>query len=61
MRQGEITALMGRNGAGKTTILKLILGLLKPGRGSVHTLGKDTRQVSLDALSKLCGICPPTA
>jgi energy-coupling factor transport system ATP-binding protein len=58
VRQGEITALMGRNGAGKTTILKLILGLLKPGRGSVHTLDKDTRQVSLDALSRSVGYVP---
>jgi energy-coupling factor transport system ATP-binding protein len=58
VRQGEITALMGRNGAGKTTILKLMLGLLKPGRGSVHTLGKDTRHISLDALSRLVGYVP---
>ncbi len=58
IRQGEITALMGRNGAGKTTILKLIVGLLKPGRGSVHTLDKDTRHVSLDTLSKLVGYVP---
>lgn len=58
IRQGEITALMGRNGAGKTTILKLIVGLLKPGRGSVRTLDNDTRHVSLDALSKLVGYVP---
>lgn len=55
---GEITALMGRNGAGKTTILKLIVGLLKPGRGVVRTLKSDTRHISLDALSKLVGYVP---
>ena len=55
---GEITALMGRNGAGKTTILKLIMGLLKPSRGRVETLGLDTRQASPEALSKLLGYVP---
>ncbi|MEO5952329.1 MAG: ATP-binding cassette domain-containing protein, partial [Chloroflexia bacterium] len=56
--KGEITALMGRNGAGKTTILKLIVGLLKPARGTVQTLGNDTRYMALDALSKLAGYVP---
>lgn len=55
---GEITALMGRNGAGKTTILKLIVGLLKPSKGSVETLGADTRHASLEDMSKLLGYVP---
>lgn len=55
---GEITALMGRNGAGKTTILKLIMGLLKPSRGRVETLGLDTRHASPEALSQLMGYVP---
>jgi energy-coupling factor transport system ATP-binding protein len=58
MRAGEITAVMGRNGAGKTTILKLVTGLIKPSRGSVTTLGLDTRHASLDAISKLVGYVP---
>jgi len=58
MRAGEITAIMGRNGAGKTTILKLITGLLKPSRGTVTTLGFDTRHAALDAISKLVGYVP---
>lgn len=55
---GEITALMGRNGAGKTTVLKLIMGLLKPARGSVETLGSDTRHATLEAMSRLMGYVP---
>jgi energy-coupling factor transporter ATP-binding protein EcfA2 len=55
---GEITALMGRNGAGKTTILKLILGLLKPSRGRVQTLALDTRHASLDQISRQVGYVP---
>jgi len=58
LRAGEITAIMGRNGAGKTTILKLVTGLLKPSRGSVDTLGLDTRHASLEAISRLVGYVP---
>src|SRR5206468_2175140 len=58
MRAGEITAIMGRNGAGKTTILKLITGLLKPARGSINMLGLDSRRSSLDDISRLVGYVP---
>jgi branched-chain amino acid transport system ATP-binding protein len=37
---GETIGLMGRNGMGKSTLLKSIMGLVKPTRGSVHIAGK---------------------
>jgi len=41
VRRGEVVALMGRNGAGKSTTLKAIMGLLARRRGSVRFMGRD--------------------
>lgn len=43
---GDFVAMIGPNGGGKTTLLKLILGLLKPSRGNVQVLGKPPTRVS---------------
>ncbi|MEE9419761.1 MAG: ATP-binding cassette domain-containing protein, partial [Desulfatiglandaceae bacterium] len=39
--QGELVALLGRNGMGKSTTLKSIMGLVKPKSGTVVYKGKD--------------------
>ena len=39
--QGEVVALLGRNGVGKTTTLRSIMGLTKPQSGSVRYKGKE--------------------
>lgn len=43
VRKGEIYGLIGRNGAGKTTILRLISGLAKPTKGSISLFGQNSR------------------
>ena len=41
---GELLAIVGRSGAGKTTILKLVNRLLLPSQGAVLVQGRDTRE-----------------
>ena len=41
VREGAITALVGRNGAGKTTLMKSLMGLLKPSAGTITCDGHD--------------------
>ena len=43
--QGTVTAFLGRNGSGKTTTLRIILGLLAPTRGSSTILGHDSQNI----------------
>ena len=43
VRQGEIYGLIGKNGAGKTTIFKIILGLTKFESGRLSIAGKSTK------------------
>jgi Cu-processing system ATP-binding protein len=41
LRSGECVGLVGHNGAGKSTMIKLMLGLLRPSEGTVRVLGDD--------------------
>lgn len=41
VREGEILGLVGHNGAGKTTILKMIAGILTPTSGTIEVMGRD--------------------
>lgn len=49
---GELVTLVGRNGAGKTTITKIINGLLKPTEGNVTIDGVDTKSLRISQIAK---------
>jgi ABC-2 type transport system ATP-binding protein len=51
--EGSIYALVGANGAGKTTMIKLLMNILEPSSGSAHVLGWDSHQVAGDAFSRI--------
>ena len=46
IRRGEIFGLLGPNGSGKTTTIKLLLGLLFPTSGEVNILGRPASDVA---------------
>ncbi|MES3516138.1 MAG: ABC transporter ATP-binding protein [Natronomonas sp.] len=50
---GEIVGVMGKNGVGKTTLLKTIIGLLEPQSGSVQYRGEELTERSADECAKL--------
>ncbi len=50
LKKGEIYGLLGSNGAGKTTILKIITGLIKQDKGTVMIFGNDLNENHEDAL-----------
>ena len=46
LEQGEFLGIIGPNGGGKTTLLKLMLGILKPDRGQIRILGQPPHDAS---------------
>ncbi len=46
VRRGEVFGLLGPNGSGKTTIIKMLLGLLHPTRGHIEVFGRSPRHVA---------------
>jgi len=54
---GSLLGLLGRNGAGKSTTLKMVTGLLKPTSGSIRVLGLDLATDDL-AIKQQIGVMP---
>jgi len=59
VREGEVVTLLGRNGAGKTTALKSIMGLLAKRKGSITFHGKELIHARPDIIGRAgIGFCP---
>jgi len=50
--RGEIVALIGRNGVGKTTTMRCLIGLVRATAGSIHFAGEDLTRVVADARAR---------
>jgi energy-coupling factor transport system ATP-binding protein len=55
LEKGEFAAVVGENGAGKTTISKLCNGLLKPAQGRVTVNGMDTKATRVSRIARSVG------
>ena len=53
LARGEVAALMGRNGAGKSTTLKAIMGLVSPRAGRVRFAGRDITGLAAFRIARL--------
>jgi branched-chain amino acid transport system ATP-binding protein len=59
VRAGEVVTLLGRNGVGKTTTLKSIMGMVEQRAGSVRFAGRELIKLSSDAIARAgIAICP---
>jgi ATP-binding cassette subfamily B protein len=58
---GEHVALVGRTGAGKTSIVHLLAGVYEPWRGSVRVAGHDPRALSDEEKRQVFGIVPQSS
>ncbi|KAK7198982.1 ATP-binding cassette subfamily A, member 1 [Novymonas esmeraldas] len=57
MREGEISVLLGHNGAGKTTVLNMMTGMAEPDEGDCYIYGNSVR-TQLDRVRQQIGYCP---
>jgi energy-coupling factor transport system ATP-binding protein len=55
LRRGERIALIGKNGAGKSTMAKLICGIIRPARGAILIGGEDYRRLTVKEISGTVG------
>ncbi len=57
IHSGEMVALVGKNGAGKSTIASLICGFLRPDEGVISWKGRDLSDLSIKERGEIIGYC----
>ena len=55
IKKGERVAIIGKNGAGKSTAAKLLTGIIRPDEGKITLEGKDTKDLSVKEIGELVG------
>ena len=60
IKGGKIIAVLGSNGAGKSTMLKLLAGIYQPGEGSIQIDGRDLRDINPAELRRSVAYVPQT-
>ena len=58
VEQGEIVGIIGPNGSGKTTVLKLLSKVLRPEAGSVRLMGRDMASMRHKEIAKIVAVVP---
>lgn len=58
VKEGETIALVGESGAGKSTILNLVIGFNMPSEGAVYLDGKDLSEIDLRSYRKYLAVVP---
>jgi iron complex transport system ATP-binding protein len=58
VHEGEFTIILGRNGSGKSSLLKIMAGLLKPECGTLEVMGLDSSRLSMAQRARIVGYLP---
>ena len=59
VNEGEVVTILGRNGAGRTTTMRAIVGLVGTRKGSIEVAGQETVKLAPNKIARLgVGYCP---
>lgn len=56
--EGEVLGIVGPNGSGKTSLLKLLSRLASPQQGAIRLFGRDLMEIGQDEIARVVGVVP---